>query len=109
MKRIIILFAAIVFLPAIAQAEWVTVFGSGDTRSITTFHDNGDVTFSTANRTPSGWTIIDDRGSMTIVNDYSSDRDESYRYPASSRPAWRDSSHDRRHRHDTYNPFVPFE
>jgi len=65
--------------PGIVQAEWVNVFGSGDTRSITTFHDNGDVTFSTASRTASGWTIIDDRGSMTIVNDYSSDRDESYR------------------------------
>jgi hypothetical protein len=59
----------------------MNVFGSGGTRSIIAFHDNGEVTFSTAKHTASGWMIVDDRGNMTIVNDYSSDRDESYRYP----------------------------
>jgi len=109
MKKIIVLLALVAGLLGIAHAEWVNVFGSGDTRSITTFHDDGDVTFSTANRTARGWMILDDRGNMTTVNDYSIDRDESCSYPEPSRPACRNSSHERSGRHDAYKPFVPFE
>lgn len=48
MEKIIVLLALVACLPGIGQAEWVNVFGSGDTRSITTIHDNGDVTSSSA-------------------------------------------------------------
>ncbi len=98
MKKSIILFAVILFFPVIAQADWVNVFGSGDSRVIYTFHDNGDVTTATANQTARGWMIFDDRGNMTQVNDYSGcsngDRD---------RPSGRWGTPDPHH------PFVPFE
>ena len=98
MKKIILLLAIIVCLPGIAQAEWVNVFGSGNSRSIYTFHDNGDVTTSIANRTASGWMIVDDRGNMTMVNDYTSDRHDD-----------RNCHSDRWGTTDAFKSFVPVE
>lgn len=109
MKKIIFFLIILPGLPGMAQAEWVNISGSGNSRIITTFHDSGDITFSFANRTAGGWTIIDGRGNLTIVNDYRSDRDGRCRYPVPSRPAYRDSSRERSGRHGAFNPFVLFE
>jgi hypothetical protein len=74
------------------------VFGSGDSRIIYTFHDNGDVTSSSAYRTGSGWMIFDDRGNTTMVNDYSRNSDGD-----------RDRPSDKWGKPSAFKPFVPFE
>jgi hypothetical protein len=98
MKKFIVLLAVIVCLPGMARAEWVNVFGSGDSRIIYTFHDNGDVTSSSAYRTGSGWMIFDDHGNTTMVNDYSRNSDGD-----------RDRPSDKWGTPSAFKPFVPFE
>jgi len=78
MKKFIAALALIFAMAPMAQAEYVTVTNGGSDNEKVIFRtdDNGETSVSRAQRTGSrSWVIFGQDGSLSVVNDFSRDKD----------------------------------